>query len=176
MSLVQDPRVPPAQLEAAASTFDLLSVPGRLHLVVLLAGAEYAVSTLADLTGAAVPAASQQLAKLRAAGVVTARRDGRRQLSQVKDPHILSVIEPMLGRKPAPASVLREPAAILSPAAPARGDSTGAVLEALGPSPVEIDELIRFTGLKAGEVQLALIELDLAGRIERHPGQRVSLV
>jgi DNA-binding transcriptional ArsR family regulator len=84
-----------AQLDAAALTFDLLSVPGRLHLVWLLAGEEQDVSTLAELTGATIPAASQQLAKLRAAGVVTARRDGRRQLYRVADPHILGVIEQM---------------------------------------------------------------------------------
>lgn len=91
-----DPRpVTEAQLAAAAATFDLLSAPGRLHLVWLLASGEYDVTTLADLTGANVPAASQHLAKLRAAGVVTARRDGRRQLYRVEDPHIASVIEQM---------------------------------------------------------------------------------
>lgn len=84
-----------AQLDAAAQTFDLLSVPGRLHLVWLLASRELDVTTLAELSGASIPAASQQLAKLRAAGVVTARRDGRRQLYRVDDPHILSVIEQM---------------------------------------------------------------------------------
>jgi DNA-binding transcriptional ArsR family regulator len=84
-----------AQLNAAASTFDLLSVPGRLHLVWLLAPEEYDVTTLAELTAANVPAVSQQLAKLRAAGVVTSRREGRRQLYRVEDPHILSVIEQM---------------------------------------------------------------------------------
>lgn len=84
-----------AQLEAAALTFDLLSVPGRLHLVLLLAGQELDVTTLAEATGATVPAASQQLAKLRAAGLVAARRDGRRQLYRVEDPHILTVIERM---------------------------------------------------------------------------------
>jgi DNA-binding transcriptional ArsR family regulator len=84
-----------AQLDAAALTFDLLSVPGRLHLVWLLARQEQDVTTLAELTGATIPAASQQLAKLRAAGVVTARRDGRRQLYRVEDPHILGVIEQM---------------------------------------------------------------------------------
>lgn len=84
-----------AQLDAAAATFDMLSVPGRLHLVWLLAAGEYDVTTLAELTSANVPAASQQLAKLRAAGVVTARRDGRRQLYRVEDPHIISVIEQM---------------------------------------------------------------------------------
>ncbi len=87
--------VTPAQLDAAALTFDLLSVPGRLHLVWLLATEELDVTTLAERTGAAIPAASQQLAKLRAAGVVSARRDGRRQLYRVDDPHILGVIEQM---------------------------------------------------------------------------------
>jgi DNA processing protein len=50
------------------------------------------------------------------------------------------------------------------------------VLEALEPSPIGIDEIIRFTGLKPGEIQLILIELDLAGQLERHPGGRVSLL
>lgn len=90
-----DHAVTPEQLEAAALTFDLLSVPGRLHAVWLLARGEYDVTTIAQLTGANVPATSQQLAKLRAAGIVAARRDGRRQLYRVEDPHILSVIEQM---------------------------------------------------------------------------------
>ncbi len=76
-----EPRsVTEAQLAAAAGTFDMLSAPNRLHLVWLMASGEYDVSTLAELSGTNVPAASQHLAKLRAAGIVTARRDGRRQL------------------------------------------------------------------------------------------------
>ncbi len=86
----------PAQLEAAAATFDLLSVPGRLHLVWLLGSDELDVSTLAELSGASVPAASQQLAKLRAAGVVSAHREGRHQLYRVTDPRILPVLEQMV--------------------------------------------------------------------------------
>ncbi|MCX5571340.1 DNA-processing protein DprA [Kaistia nematophila] len=58
---------------------------------------------------------------------------------------------------------------------PARGDRERLV-EALGPVPTEIDALIRFTGLSAGLVQVLLLELDLAGRIEHHAGQRVSLL
>ncbi len=49
------------------------------------------------------------------------------------------------------------------------------VAEALGPSPCEIDDLIRFTGVSAATVQLILLELDLAGRLVRHPGGRISL-
>ncbi|MEZ5872283.1 MAG: DNA-processing protein DprA [Nitratireductor sp.] len=47
---------------------------------------------------------------------------------------------------------------------------------ALGPSPVDIDDIIHFSGASAGQVQLVLIELDLAGRIERHAGNRVTLL
>jgi DNA-binding transcriptional ArsR family regulator len=89
------PEITAAQLEAAALTFDLLSVPARLHLVWLLAAEELDVTTLAAATGASIPATSQQLAKLRAAGVVSARRDGRRQLYRVDDPHIAGVIAQM---------------------------------------------------------------------------------
>lgn len=94
-SSVQSPAVTDAQLNAAAATFDMLSTPSRLHLVWLLASGEYDVSTLAELSNSNVPAASQHLAKLRAAGIVTARRDGRRQLYRVEDPHILEVVEQM---------------------------------------------------------------------------------
>lgn len=112
-------RITPEQLDAAAATFDLLSVPGRLHLVWLLASHEYDVTTLAELTGANVPAASQQLAKLRAAGVVAARRDGRRQLYRVEDPHIVAVIEEMFGHI-APDGTLGSDPALADPRRPPR--------------------------------------------------------
>ena len=46
----------------------------------------------------------------------------------------------------------------------------------LGPTAVSVDELVRQSGVPAGQVQLALLELDLAGRLERHAGGRVSLI
>lgn len=49
------------------------------------------------------------------------------------------------------------------------------IVMALGPAPVEIDDLIRHTGLSAQSVYLVLLELDLAGRLHRHPGGLVSL-
>ena len=45
----------------------------------------------------------------------------------------------------------------------------------LGPSPVPVDEIIRLSGASSGAVQMALLELDLAGRLERHAGGKVSL-
>ncbi|KIP51841.1 ArsR/SmtB family transcription factor [Leucobacter komagatae] len=89
------PDITEAQLHAAAGSFDMLSTPTRLHLVWLLAAGEYDVSTLAERANANVPAISQHLAKLRAAGIVAARRDGRRQLYRVEDPHIIAVVAQM---------------------------------------------------------------------------------
>ncbi len=54
-------------------------------------------------------------------------------------------------------------------------DALGAVEELLGPSPVPVDEVIRLSGASSGAVQMALLELDLAGRLDRHAGGRVSL-
>ncbi len=54
-------------------------------------------------------------------------------------------------------------------------DALGMVEELLGPSPVPVDEIIRLSGASSGAVQMALLELDLAGRLERHAGGRVSL-
>ena len=49
------------------------------------------------------------------------------------------------------------------------------LLQLLSPSPVAVDDLIREAAAPAHLVVAALLELELAGRIERHPGQRVSL-
>ncbi len=59
-----------------------------------------------------------------------------------------------------------------APAAPANGHA--ALTEKLGPTPVHVDELVRLTGLSAQAVATALLELELAGKIERHPGNKVS--
>lgn len=110
----------------------------------------------------------------RAAGTNRLLKEGAMLVTGADD--IIAEVEPMLATPSAePERVMREaeiPPPIIdhSEAAPSR------VVEALGPSPIEIDEIIRFTGLSPAEVQLALVELDLAGRLERHPGQRVSLI
>lgn len=46
----------------------------------------------------------------------------------------------------------------------------------LGASPVDVDELVRGSGLSVRVVHTALLDLELAGRIARHPGNRVSLL
>jgi DNA processing protein len=54
-------------------------------------------------------------------------------------------------------------------------DERGRVVAALGPAPVDIDSVVRSTGLGIRSVQIALMELALAGRIERHGGGFISL-
>jgi DNA processing protein len=55
------------------------------------------------------------------------------------------------------------------------GEVMTRVQERLGPEPLLVDELIRQCHASTAEVQRALLELELDGRLERHPGNRVSL-
>ena len=50
-----------------------------------------------------------------------------------------------------------------------------AVFGLLGPTPVALDELVRQAGQPVAEIQSVLLELELAGRLERHAGGKVSL-
>ena len=51
-----------------------------------------------------------------------------------------------------------------------------ALVSLLGPVAVAVDELIRQSGLSSQAVQLILLDLELAGRLERHAAGRVSLI
>jgi DNA processing protein len=56
------------------------------------------------------------------------------------------------------------------------GEDVLALVEGLlGPSPVPVDEIIRLSEAPPGAVQMALLELDLGGRLDRHAGGKVSL-
>ena len=50
------------------------------------------------------------------------------------------------------------------------------IVTLLGPSPVSLDDLIRMSGLSPTIVRTVLLELELAGRLERHGGGLVSLL
>jgi DNA processing protein len=57
----------------------------------------------------------------------------------------------------------------------ADADALDMILERLGPTPVAVDELVRQCQLTASALATLLLELELAGRVERHPGNLVSL-
>jgi DNA processing protein len=54
-------------------------------------------------------------------------------------------------------------------------DALDMIVEKLSPTPVAVDELVRQCQLSAAAVATLLLELELAGRVERHPGNLVSL-
>jgi DNA-binding transcriptional ArsR family regulator len=81
--------VPPVEhVDAAVESFRMLADGTRLRLLWLLCGGEYDVGDLAAQVGAARPAVSQHLAKLRLAGLVSTRRDGRRALYRARGGHV----------------------------------------------------------------------------------------
>ena len=55
-------------------------------------------------------------------------------------------------------------------------EARGRIEESLGPAPVAVDEVIRECHVSPAIVHMALLELELAGRLERHPGNRVALI
>ncbi|MEO9526357.1 DNA-processing protein DprA [Roseibium sp.] len=89
------------------------------------------------------------------------------------------VLESLAGRLeptlPLAPREMRETASPLPPE-PADPDTRlrDRVLAALGPTPVDLDELIRFADGDARSVHILLLELELAGRIERHRGNKIS--
>ena len=68
-----------------------------------------------------------------------------------------------------------EPTILPKPARALSADDRTRVVEVLGPAPVDMDVLIRHTDLAPSEIYLALLELDIAGRLERHPNGMVSV-
>jgi DNA-binding transcriptional ArsR family regulator len=82
-----------ASASAAARLMKLLSSEPRLVLLCRLIEGECSVSELADYLKLAPSATSQHLAKLRAEGVVTARRDGQTIYYEIADPKAVRVID-----------------------------------------------------------------------------------
>ncbi len=87
---------------------------------------------------------------------------------------ITTEITPMLARETETRPLIAEGEAILPPV-DAGTSERERIAAALGQAPVAIDEIIRFTGLPPAVVHLVLLELDLAGHIERVAGGRVQL-
>lgn len=126
----------------------------------------------------------------RAEGTNHLIRNGATMVVEAND--VLEALGPITGRAPLRFANAALPAPRTSDTPPdaSRSLDTGAVragpsarehdgvrarvLAALGPAPVNVDLLVRVTNLPSRAVQIALVELDLAGHLERHGGQLVS--
>jgi len=86
---------------------------------------------------------------------------------------VLTTLRPIFGRsfqEPTP-----PPSAPAAPSTTERAEGVLALVEEkLGPAPVDIDELVRQCGIPAAEILTVLLELELAGRVQRHPGNRIA--
>ncbi|UQA92245.1 ArsR/SmtB family transcription factor [Streptomyces halobius] len=85
-----------ARLTVAAQVLALLADRTRLALVQRLAEGEADVTTLTDACGAARPAVSQHLGRLRLAGLVTGRKEGRRVIYTLRHGHLRRLVEEAL--------------------------------------------------------------------------------
>jgi DNA processing protein len=108
----------------------------------------------------------------RAEGTNGLLKQGANLVTEAAD--VLTVLRPILGRQiDLPVS---EPEHAAAPLSEPGTDERTRVLELLGPTPVAIDDLIRMSGSSPTIVRTVLLELEIAGRIERHGGALVSLL
>jgi DNA processing protein len=86
---------------------------------------------------------------------------------------VIAVLRPILGK--AVEFRAEEPEAPAPGAEPDVGERAR-IVALLGPTPVPIDDLVRLSGSSPAIVRVVLLELELAGRLERHGGALVSLL
>ncbi len=77
----------------------------------------------------------------------------------------------------APASIAAFPEAPdADPELAADDQGRASILALLGPAPIAVDDLLRYCQLSPAVVMAALLELEIAGRVETLPGNRVALI
>ncbi len=92
-------------------------------------------------------------------------REGAKLVESTED--VLAELRGQMRRRGAEPAAGRAAAAGAAPATPAAGTVASKVLEAMGWDPAEPDTLVARTGLAPGEIAAALLELELAGSVER---------
>jgi DNA processing protein len=125
---------------------------------------------LAGEAGREVMAVPGSPADPRSQGCNQLIRDGATLIQSAAD--VLETIRPIAGRIASGGSDFRPQR--LSADASDRDRVT--VIAMLSHAPVPVDEIIRQSALPPATVQTVLLELELAGRVERHAGGRVSLI
>jgi DNA processing protein len=105
----------------------------------------------------------------RAAGANDLIKQGATLVTEAAD--VINAVQPIMARPLA----LEEPEDEYSEADPA-ADERARIVALLGPSPILLGDLIRLSSASPAIVRTVLLELELAGRLERHGGGMVSLI
>ena len=86
---------------------------------------------------------------------------------------VVSVLQPILGRRlDAP---VEEPEPDPLPSVEPGANERARIIGLLGPTPVAVDDLVRLSGGSPATVRMVLLEIEIAGRLERHGAELISL-
>jgi DNA-binding transcriptional ArsR family regulator len=92
VAAAQAAEVPVARLLGLAELFKVLGDPSRLRILTALGAAELCVCDLAAVLDMSQSAISHQLAVLRGARLVRARRDGKSMFYTLDDNHVSGIV------------------------------------------------------------------------------------
>jgi DNA processing protein len=107
----------------------------------------------------------------RAEGANGLLKQGAVLVTEVED--IVGVLRPIIGHPPVQPLEEPEPA---SPDDEPKPSARARIVALMGPTPVAVDDLIRLSGCSPAAVQTTLLELELAGRLDRQRGGLVALL
>ncbi len=113
----------------------------------------------------------------RAEGTNGLIKQGATPVTEAAD--IISVVEPIMRQPPLPSPHLSSSGGEFAepePATEPEANERARVLGLLSPAPVSIDDLVRLSNSSPRVVRMVLLELEIAGRLERHGGGLVSLL
>lgn len=108
----------------------------------------------------------------RAGGTNRLLKRGATLVTEAAD--VIEVLTPIAGRRDDPVVEAEAPFVPAGPVTPG-DDARARVISMLGPVPTPIDDLVRLSGCTVAEVQIVLLELELAGRLDRPGTGRVAL-
>lgn len=92
VTLSDETRALKEKVEDASAFLKKLSNPDRLLVACALVDGEHSVRELEDGLGIRQPGLSQQIAELRAAGLITGRKEGRQVFYRLSDPRVTTVV------------------------------------------------------------------------------------